>query len=133
MAWGWFSDRLLHSRLVALQLAALGTAAALVILPLVEGGVGVWPLLFVLGFCCIGWNGVWIATAAESVPPTSVGRATSMVLIFAFAGGIVLPPLFGELVDGTGSWLVTWSIGAAAVAGLLLLLRLSSSRTAVAT
>ena len=131
IAWGWFSDRLFHSRLLALQLAALGTAASLVLVALVEGHVAVWPVLFLLGFCSIGWNGVWIATAAESVPPTGVGRATSMVLIFAFAGGVILPPVFGELVDGTDSWLTTWSVGAAAVVGLLLLLRLSARRPIV--
>lgn len=133
IAWGWFSDRLFHSRLLALRLAALTTAVSLVIVALVEGHVSIWPILFVLGFCSIGWNGVWIATAAESVPPTSVGRATSVVLIFAFAGAVLLPPAYGELVDRASSWPTTWIVAAAVVAGLLVLVRLSGSATRATT
>ena len=112
--WGWLSDRF-HSRILALQLAALGSAVALVLVPPAGGNPGLWLLLFGLGFCSIGWNGVWIAAAAESVKPSAVGQATAVVLVFAFAAGFVFPPTFGKIVDATSSWSATWLIAGAFV------------------
>ena len=111
VSWGWFSDRV-HSRVLALRLAALGSAIGLVLVPPAGGHPGLWLLLFALGFCSVGWNGVWIAVAAESVKPAAVGQATAVVLVFAFAAGFVLPPAFGKIVDVTSSWPATWLIAA---------------------
>lgn len=127
VSWGWLSDRV-HSRVRALQLAALGSAVALVLVPPAGGNPGVWVLLFALGFCSIGWNGVWIAAAAESVKPSAVGQATALVLVFAFAAGFVLPPTFGKIVDVTSSWSTTWLIAAGFVALALPTLGVSASR-----
>jgi ACS family hexuronate transporter-like MFS transporter len=127
ISWGWLSDRL-HSRIFALQLAALGSAITLALLPPAGSNPGLWLLLFGLGFCSIGWNGVYIAVAAEGVGPSAVGQATAIALVFAFAGGFVLPPSFGEIVDTTGSWPLTWLIAAALVAVLMPTLRFSARR-----
>ncbi len=114
LSWGWLSDRL-HSRILALQLAAVGSAVALVLVPPAGGNPGLWVLLFALGFCSVGWNGVWIAAASESVRPSAVGQATAVVLVFAFAGGVLFPPTFGKIVDVLNSWSATWFIAAAFV------------------
>lgn len=127
VTWGWLSDRI-HSRVVALQLAALGSALALVLIPPAGDNPGLWLLLFGLGFCSVGWNGVWIAAAAESVPPTAVGQATAVVLAFAFAGGFLLPPTFGKIVDVLSSWPTTWLIAGAFVLLALPLLGVSARR-----
>lgn len=129
IAWGWLSDRI-RSRIFALQLAALGSAIALVLLPPAGANPGLWLLLFGLGFCSIGWNGVWIAVAAESVGPTAVGQATAIVLVFAFAGGFVMPPSFGEIVDGTNSWPTTWLLAGALVAIMMPVLAFTTRRLA---
>ncbi|MGI9658341.1 MAG: MFS transporter, partial [Gaiellaceae bacterium] len=132
ISWGWLSDRL-HSRILALQLAALGSALALVLVPPAGGNPGLWLLLFGLGFCSIGWNGVWIAAAAESVNPGAVGQATAVVLVFAFAGGFIFPPTFGKIVDVTSSWPATWLIAAGFVALALPALSLSARRIRLRT
>ena len=87
------------------------------------GGAGahvvVWPVLFALGFCAIGWNTVYVTVAAESVEPSSVGRATGQALFFSYAGALSFPPLLGVILDGTSFWTVTW-LTAAAIAGTAL-------------
>jgi MFS family permease len=115
ITWGWLSDRL-HSRILVMHLAALGSAIGLVLVPAAGGNAAGWVLLFALGFCAIGWNGVWIAAAAESVPPKAVGQATAVVLALAFAGGFIFPPVFGKVVDMLDSWTATWLLAAALVA-----------------
>ena len=132
VSWGWLSDRL-RSRVVALQLAALGSAVALVLVPPAGGNPGLWLLLFGLGFCLIGWNGVWIASAAESVGPAAVGQATAVVLVFAFAAGFIFPPTFGKIVDVTSSWPATWLMAAAFVALAFPALALSARRLRLRT
>ncbi len=117
IVWGVISDRLVHSRFVTLQLAAVGAAAALVVLSVAGAEAVLWPVLFVLGFCALGWNTVYVTVAAESVPAASVGRATGAALFFSYAGALLIPPLLGLLVDGTDSWVVMWLV-AAAVAGV---------------
>jgi MFS family permease len=120
IAWGLISDRLLSSRFLALQAAALGACAALVVLSVAGAHGLVWPVLFALGFCAIGWNTVYVTVAAESVDASSVGRATGQALFFSYAGGLAFPPLLGVIHDGTGSWTVTW-LSAAGIAGTALL------------
>jgi ACS family hexuronate transporter-like MFS transporter len=117
IAWGVMSDRLMSSRFVALQLASVGAAAALIVVAAVDSTIVLWPALFVLGFCAIGWNTVYVTLAAESVSPSNVGRATGAALFFSYAGALVVPPLLGVLVDGTDSWSVAWLV-AAATAGV---------------
>lgn len=120
IVWGILSDRLLHSRLLALQLASSGAIAALLVIALLESQIAVWPALFVLGFCAIGWNTVYVTVAAESVPPGDVGRATGAALFFSYAGALVVPPALGVIVDGSDSWALAWLVAAvAAVVGLL--------------
>ena len=118
--WGVVSDRLLGSRIVALQLAASGAVGALVVLSLVESRVAIWPVLFLLGFCAIGWNTVYVTVAAESVPASDVGRATGAALFFSYAGALAVPPVLGLIVDGSDSWTLAWLLAAtSALVGLL--------------
>ena len=120
IVWGIMSDRLLTSRHVALQLASAGATGALVLVALLDSGVVIWPVLFVLGFCAIGWNTVYVTVAAESVPPSDVGRATGAALFFSYAGALAVPPILGVVVDGSDSWTLAWLLAAgSAVIGLI--------------
>jgi len=58
IAWGWFSDRFFHSRVLTLQLVALGSALGLAALAVVGDLPLVWPALFLLGFCAVRWEGL---------------------------------------------------------------------------
>ena len=126
--WGILSDRLVHSRVVTLQLAAFGAGVALAVLSVIGAAVLLWVVLFVLGFCAIGWNTVYVTVAAESVLPASVGRATGAALFFSYAGALAVPPLLGLIVDETDSWVVTWLIAAAVAAIALVAFTLASRR-----
>lgn len=115
IGWGVLSDRLLRSRIVALQLAAVGAVAGLVLLTPAGAEATLWPVLFILGFSAIGWNGVYITMAAESVSPANVGRATATALFFSYAGALLAPPIFGLVVEGTDSWATSWVVASAAL------------------
>ena len=128
IVWGLISDRLVHSRFATLQLAAVGAGAALVVLSISGADGLLWPVLFVLGFCALGWNTVYVTVAAESVPAASVGRATGAALFFSYAGALFMPPLLGVLVDGTDSWVITWLVAAAVAAAGLATFTVASRR-----
>jgi sugar phosphate permease len=128
IVWGILSDRVLRSRLVALQLASAGAGGALIVVALLESDIVVWPVLFALGFCAIGWNTVYVTVAAESVPPTDVGRATGAALFFSYAGALVVPPLLGVIVDGSDSWSIAWLVAAGSAAVGLVAANLARQR-----
>ncbi len=121
LVWGWASDASGRRILVLLVM----TGAQLTALELLAGNPGrtaVWPLLALAGFTIVGWNGAYYALLAEQVGPARVGRASGDVLVFIFAGSVVLPPLYGVLVDSAGAWRPMWAVagGVVGLAGLIL-------------
>jgi sugar phosphate permease len=130
IVWGILSDRFLHSRLLVLQVAALGAAASLTVLAASGPRALLWPVLFVLGFCAVGWNTVYVTVAAESVAASSVGKATGEALFFSYAGCVLMPLLLGVVHDGTSSWLATWLAAAAATLAALAACRCWAPRRA---
>ena len=120
--WGWLSDRLVTARQA---LALLGYAIAMTGAGLALVGTD-WPLIAVfataaaLGAVALGWNGVFLAEIARVAPPGFAGMATGGALAFTFLGALAGPPLFGAVVDLTGSYRMAFLIAAACagVAGL---------------
>jgi predicted MFS family arabinose efflux permease len=119
LVWGAVSDWS-RDRIRILQLAAGGSALVLLFMPLATTAL-IWPLVVVAGFCSVGWNGMFLTVTAESAGPGGVGRASSFILPFFYAGSICLPPLLGLVVEHA-SWTWFWLIGAggSALAGLVL-------------
>ena len=116
LIWGWWSDA--SGRRI--QILLVMTAAQLVGLELLAGNPGrtvVWPIIALTGFTIVGWNGAYYALLADQAGPARVGRASGDVLAFIFAGSVVLPPLYGVLVDSAGAWRPMWAV-AGAVSGL---------------
>lgn len=68
-------------------------------------------------FNAIGWHGSWIALIAELAGPEKQGRTLGLAMSIMYPGIIILPPLFGWLVDYTQVWELAWSM----LAGVLLL------------
>lgn len=130
ISWGVISDRYFGTRVLALQLAALGSAITLALLSVTGLGPSLWIVLFVLGFCALGWNGVYLAAAAESVAPARVGRATGGVMVFTYSGALLMPVLFGLVVAGTESWPASWLIVAGVVASAVAVFTLTARRVA---
>jgi len=120
--WGWLSDRLVTARQA---LALLGYAIAMTGAGLALVGTD-WPLIAVfataaaLGAVALGWNGVFLAEIARVAPPGLAGMATGGALAFTFLGALAGPPLFGAVIDLTGSYRMAFLIAAACagVAGL---------------
>lgn len=114
-AWGIASDRYFASHATSLALAALGCFAGLVAMAASGDGPGLWVAIVLVGFCGVGWNGVYFALVADGTRRHALGRATGTSLMALYAGVVLLPPLFGLLVDALGSWPDAWLVGAAGV------------------
>jgi len=71
----------------------------------------------VFGASAVGWNGVYLAEVARQAPPGMASVATGGTLTVTFFGVVVGPPLFGLIVNLTG----TYRAGYAAVGALTLL------------
>ena len=69
-----------------------------------------WPtwlialLSLALGLCSYGWNGVWLSEVADIAPRAHIGDATGGAQFIMFGGVTVMPPVFGALIDLTGSY-----------------------------
>ena len=66
-------------------------------------------MVVVYAFCTLGWTGNWIALVAEIAGPERQGRTVGVAMSIMYPGIIVLPPLFGLVVDHTHSWRGAWS------------------------
>jgi len=116
--WGWTADRLLSAR-QALSLLGLTIGATGAVLALVGPG---WPFALVLivagalGTVALGWNGVFLAEVARLAPAGSAGMATGGALALTFVGALLGPPIFGAIIDMTGSYRVAFFVAAAAAA-----------------
>ena len=70
------------------------------------------PLLGVVaviaGTGAFGWVGLYLALAAEVGGPRYAGLLTGVAVACAWSGVLVGPPLFGLLLDATGSYQLPW-------------------------
>ncbi len=125
--WGWIATRHVRPRLV---LAALGLG--MMVSAILAGlSSADWPIAALAGVALIfgttatGWNGVMLAEIARAAPPGRVGEMTGGALFFGFGGSMIVPALFGVLLDVTdGDYVVCFGMvaGVALSAGLLFLL-----------
>ena len=119
VGWGWLSDRFLGARRMLALLAGLMTASCAAT-ALLGQGTPTWVLLAIVilfGASAVGWNGVYLAEVARQAPPGMASVATGGTLTVTFFGVVVGPPLFGLIVNLTG----TYRAGYAAVGVLTLL------------
>lgn len=112
--WGAASDRYFTSHATSLTLAGLGTVGGLGLL-LVGDGPALWAAIVVVGFCGIGWNGVFLALVADRATLRTLGRATGLALLFLYAGVVVVPPVLGLLFEAIDSWPAIWLVAAGLV------------------
>ncbi len=114
LGWGWASDRVFGGeRVRTLSLIALLGAAllgAIAFLPALNGAG--WPLVGVLAFgaglTLLGWQGLHVALLAEVSPVApAIGVGLGFTAVYLFS--MVSPPLFGRLVEATGSYVLGWA------------------------
>lgn len=125
IVWGLVAERWLSTRKL---LALLGwvTAACAVLTASLTAAVphaAIAALGFVLGTSSFGWVGIYLSDIARLAPEGKVGEATGGVQFVYFGGVVVVPPVFGALVNLTGGYVASFvAIAALATATSLYLL-----------
>jgi len=125
IVWGVISDRYFRNRRLVV-IAATGALAAMVsaAVALLGSECPLWllpVLVFAYGGSAIGWGGLYLALAAEisgnKYSATGVGLSMTVMQL----GNVAGPPLFGFLVDVTGSYQAGWFfLATLSVAGTLM-------------
>jgi ACS family hexuronate transporter-like MFS transporter len=122
---GLVSDRLLGRRRKVPLLVLAGLAGvACAILALIGPGQTwlLWAALLMLGVGAVGWGGLFGTLAGETAGPAVAGAAAGVTAAIDNIGIFIGPPLFGLIVDRTGSYTPAWwaMVGAAVLAACLL-------------
>ncbi|MGE3270743.1 MAG: MFS transporter [Chloroflexota bacterium] len=78
--------------------------------------------LAVAGVSAIGWNGINMLFVAEIAGRQASATAAGLNLTCSYLGIMVGPPIFGYLVDRTGSYTTAFYVGAGASLASLILL-----------
>ncbi|MHB0868481.1 MAG: MFS transporter [Chloroflexota bacterium] len=112
VSWGMVSDRLFHGRRMVV-LAIIGVLSAMMLLVVRGLGPGLpgWWLMgvvFVCGTMAVGWNGVYNAVLSETVGHKYAATGVGLSMTITEVGTITGPPLFGFIVDVTGSYQPAW-------------------------
>ena len=125
LAWGAISDRFFGGRRrpgVVVNALVGSSAYALLALGDRLPIEGLAPLAVIAGVGAFGWVGLYFALVAEIGGARYAGLLTGVAVAFAWSGVLVGPPIFGLLVDRTGSYAWPWlglaSIGIAVAATL---------------
>src|SRR6058998_2466265 len=117
LAWGAISDRFFGGRrrpgVVVNSVVGAGAYALLALGERLPVG-GLVALALVAGIGAFGWVGLYFALVAEIGGARYAGLLTGVAVAFAWSGVLVGPPIFGLVVDRTGSYMWPW-LGLAAV------------------
>jgi MFS family permease len=114
LTWGPVSDFFFRGRR-KIVLIMIGTLSFIICLSFtfLSPQFPIWfivGLIFLFGYCAIGWNGVYLTLAAELAGRDRAGMATGVSLSIAWFGIFFGPPLFGYIVDQTQSYSYAWFI-----------------------
>jgi len=117
LAWGMVSDRFFGGRrrpgVVINALLGTATYGLLALGPRLPAE-GLAPLAVVAGIGAFGWVGLYFALVAEIGGARYAGLLTGVAVAFAWSGVLIGPPVFGLIVDRTGSYVGPW-LGLAAI------------------
>jgi ACS family hexuronate transporter-like MFS transporter len=112
IGWGSVSDFLWRGRRKPVLVLVGGIAIAqLLFLGRVSAHESELLLILIvglLGSTAIGFHGVLYGLIGELVEKESIGLTTGLMLTITFLGIILFPPLFGHIVDLTGSYRMAW-------------------------
>jgi MFS family permease len=129
IGWGLASDALFDGarRPVLLIIIVLTLAGMLMAAALPAGaplGVAI-ALAILLGLSAFSWTGIYGTLAIELAGSASAASAVAWVHVLGGVGSLGGAPLFGYLVDHTGSYRVAWlAVAAAVLVGLIAALAL---------
>ena len=112
IGWGLASDLMLNGRRVgALILLGMLAGVSMALMTWLSSDAPlavVVALTFVVGATAMGWTGLYGAIVAELVRPGLTGTAVGFSSMFTRMGTLAITPIFGLIVDRTGSYDVGW-------------------------
>ena len=112
LGWGLVSDLAMGGRrvppLVILGIVSLVPMSLLVWLPSDASPAVVGALVFVVGTTVMGWTAVWATLLAELAGPALSGTSIGFASMVIRGGVIGVIPIFGFIVDRTGSYDTGW-------------------------
>ena len=128
IGWGIVSDTFLGGRRKPVMML-IGLLAMVSSLVLALTGPGtplaaIMATLVVAGVSSVGWNGINMTFVAELAGRQASATAAGMNLTASYLGIMILPPMFGLLVDLTGSYTSAFQVGAAASLASIVLVAL---------
>jgi len=113
LGWGVISDRVFGGRRrpgVVIN-ALMGASAYLVFASGVDlPGPAAVACAVIAGIGAFGWVGLYLALAAEVGGARYAGLLTGVAVSFSWSGVLVGPPLFGLLLQATGSYRGPWLV-----------------------
>lgn len=116
LSWGITSDRLFDGRrrpgMIITALIGAFTYAGFALGDLIPAPLVV-PLVLVAGAGAFGWVGLYFALVAEVGGMRFAGLLTGVGVTFAWSGVLVGPPIFGVVLEATGSYRFPWLLLAA--------------------
>lgn len=108
--WGPLSQRFAAVSMPLVILGLLSMLAALLLWAAPQVGIGLmWAGVVVYGLSAAAWTTVAMLGVITVTDATQAGRASGVVLLASYLGGIASPTLFGYAVDTSGSYAAGWS------------------------
>lgn len=121
IVWGTISDLFFKGSRFAVMLMIISIACiGNVTMSFLISDTPLWLLaiiVFTLGLAVSGFNGLWMNIATELTPKEQAGVASGITLTVGSIGVILIPPLFGFVIDMSGGFKLAWLF----IAGLLLI------------
>jgi sugar phosphate permease len=119
IGWGVVSDRLFGGRrkIVLILIGAVSVIwfIALSFMDRDSSSVVLMSVLFLAGVSIVGYQGVSYALIGEISGKTKTGAGLGMMITINAAGATIGTPIFGYIVDRTGSYAPAWQFLAAAI------------------
>lgn len=120
VGWGVVSDRIFGGRR-KIVLILIGVFSVILFMALSLMGrdssyVLLMTILFLSGVCIVGYQGVSYALIGEIAGKAKTGAGLGMMITINAAAATLGTPVFGYIVDRTGSYPIAWQILAAAIA-----------------
>ncbi|HUF40389.1 MAG TPA: MFS transporter [Verrucomicrobiae bacterium] len=119
VGWGVASDRLFGGRrkivLLVIGILSVNLIGALGFMNQDSPMILLMAILFLAGVCIVGYQGVSYALIGEIAGKAKTGAGLGMMIAINAGAATVGTPVFGHIVDRTGSYATGWQLLAAAI------------------
>jgi MFS family permease len=120
VGWGMVSDRIFKGRrkivLILIGILSVVLFSALSLMGPNSSYFILMAILFLSGVCIVGYQGVSYALIGEITGKAKTGAGLGMMITINAGAATLGTPIFGYIVDRTGSYPIAWQVLAAAIA-----------------